>query len=69
MESRINKIINIIRSLKEEGIVNAVGNTGLTNAATPPGRLDGFDKVMVKMQRRTIIGLGKNSRNRWKPQP
>ena len=69
MESKINRIIDIIRSLKEESIANAVGNGGLTNAATPPGRLDGYDKVMGKMQRK-IIGLGKNSRNRWKkPQP
>jgi hypothetical protein len=72
MESKIDRIIGIIRSLKEEGaIVNAVGNGGLTNAATPPGRLDGYDKVMGFTRRKKIIGLGKDSRNRWKkpPQP
>ena len=71
MESKIDKIINIIRYLKEEGIVNAVGNDGLTNTSTPPGRLDGYNKVMNLTRRKKIIGLGKNSRNRWKtpPQP
>jgi hypothetical protein len=69
MESKINRIINIIRQLKEESaIVNSVGNGGLTNASTPPGRLDGYDKVMGKMQRRKIIGKGKfpGARTRWK---
>ena len=70
MESKIDRIINIIHQLREDSVIaNVVGNGGLTNAATPPGRLDGYDKVMGKMQRRKIIGLGKNSRNRWKPQP
>jgi hypothetical protein len=76
MESKINRIIDIIRSLKEEGVVggvptNAVGNGGLTGSATPPGRLDGYDKVMGFTRRKKIIGLGKDSRNRWKkpPQP
>jgi hypothetical protein len=75
MESRINRIIDIIRSLKEEGgIANAVGNGGLTNASTPPGRLDGYDKFLGdgKMRRRKqIIGKGKfpKARERWKPNP
>ena len=72
MESKINRIIDIIRSLKEEGeIVNAVGNGGLTNAATPPGRLDGYDKVMGLTRRVGIIGKGKfpGARTRWKPNP
>jgi hypothetical protein len=70
MESKIDRIIDIIRSLKEESaITNAVGNGGLTNASTPPGRLDGYDKVMGIARRKKIIGLGKDSRNRWKPQP
>ena len=66
MESKINKIIDIIRSLKEEGgIANAVGNGGLTNASTPPGRLDGYDKVMGLTSR---IGKGTlpGARKRWK---
>ena len=73
MESRINRIIDIIRSLKEESIANVVGDGGLTNAAIPPGRLDGYNKLMGKLIRKRgpVIGLGKNSRNRWKtpPQP
>ena len=64
----INKIISIVRNLKEEGIVNAVGNGGLTNASTPPGRLDGYDKVMGLTRRVGIIGKGKfpRARTRWK---
>ena len=65
----INKIISIIKPLKEEGaIVNAVGNGGLTNASTPPGRLDGYDKVMGITRRAGIIGKGKfaGARTRWK---
>ena len=73
MESKINKIINIIRQLKEEGVIaNSVGNGGLTNASTPPGRLDGYDKVMGMVRRKEIIGKGKfaGARTRWKkPQP
>jgi hypothetical protein len=69
MESKINRIINIIRQLKEESaIANVVGNGGYTNAATPPGMRDGYDKVMALTRRRRVIGLGKDSRNRWKPQ-
>ena len=72
MESKINKIINIIRQLKEEGVIaNSVGNGGLTNASTPPGRLDGYDKVMGLTRRTGIIGKGKfpGARTRWKPNP
>jgi hypothetical protein len=74
MENKINRIIDIIRSLKEEGaIANAVGNGGLTNASTPLGRLDGYDKFLGdgKMQRRGIIGKRKfpGARERWKPNP
>lgn len=67
----INKIINTIRILKEEGaIANSVGNGGLTGSATPPGRLDGYDKVLSFTRRKppTIIGKGKfpGARTRWK---
>jgi hypothetical protein len=70
MESKINRIIDIIRSLKEEVPTNAVGNGGLTGASTPPGRLDGYDKVMGLTRRAEIIGKGKfpGARKRWKPQ-
>ena len=74
MESKINKIINIIHHLKEEGgIANVVGTGGLTGSATPPGRLDGYDKVMGLIRRvpKTILGKGKfpGARKRWKDTP
>lgn len=68
----INKIISIVRNLKEEGVIggitNSVGNGGFTNASTPPGRLDGYDKVMGLTRRAGIIGKGKfpGARTRWK---
>jgi hypothetical protein len=64
----IDRIISIVRYLKEDGVIaNAVGNGGLTNASTPPGRLDGYDKVMGLTRRTTIIGKGKypGARKRW----
>lgn len=68
----IDKIISIIRELKEEGsIANSVGNGGLTSSSTPPGRLDGYDKVMqfpnIAKRKPEIIGKGKfpGSRKRW----
>ena len=68
----INKIISIVRNLKEEGVIsgitNSVGNGGFTNAATPPGLRDGYDKVMGLTRRKEIIGKGKfpGARARWK---
>ena len=65
----INKIISIVRNLKEDGVIsgitNSVGNGGFTNAATPPGLRDGYDKVMGLTRR---IGKGKfpGARARWK---
>ena len=67
----------MIRNLKEDGVIggaptNSVGNGGLTGASTPPGRLDGYDKVMGLTRRSGIIGKGKfaGARTRWKkPQP
>ena len=63
----INKIISIVRYLKEDGaIANVVGTGGLTGSSTPPGRLDGYDKVMglVKRNKKYLYG-GKGSRRRW----
>lgn len=40
----IDKIISIIRTLKEEGMV--VGSGGFTGAAEPKGPVAGYDKVM-----------------------
>ena len=65
----INKIISIVRYLKEDGaIANVVGTGGLTGSSTPPGRLDGYDKVMglVKRNKKYLYG-GKGSRKMWMP--
>ena len=40
----IDKIISIIRTLKEEGMV--VGAGGFTGSAEPKGPVAGYDKVM-----------------------
>jgi len=66
---KIDKLIETIRLLKEEGsIANVVGDGGLTGSATPPGRLDGYDMVMGRMIRRKIIGKDKfpGARTRWR---
>lgn len=69
---KIDKIIEIIRFLKEDGAVagsptNSVGDGGLTSRGQ---KLAGYDKVMKKMMRRnlpTIIGKEKfpGARKRW----
>jgi len=64
---KVDKLIEIIRILKEEGgIANVVGSGGLTGSSTPPGRLDGYDKF-IGFTRRHIIGKGKypGARKRW----
>lgn len=67
---KIDRIIQIVHNLREEGgIANAVGTGGLTGSSTPPGRLDGYDKVVLFQRRRApIIGKGKypGARTRWK---
>ena len=68
---KVDKLIQTIRFLKEEGaIANAVGTGGLTGSSTPPGRMDGYDKVMGFVRRKApqIIGKGKfpGARTRWK---
>jgi hypothetical protein len=68
---KVDKLIQTVRLLKEEGaIANVVGTGGLTGSATPPGRMDGYDKVMGLVRRRKapqIIGKGKfpGARKRW----
>ena len=68
---KLDKLIQIVHELKEDGAVggaptNSVGDGGLTSQGQ---KLAGYDKVMNKMMRRRgpIIGLGRGSRNRWKP--
>jgi hypothetical protein len=68
---KLDRLIQTIRLLKEEGaIANVVGTGGLTGSATPSGRMDGYDKVMGLVRRRKapqIIGKGKfpGARKRW----
>ena len=62
----INKIIDIIHTLKQEGgIANSVGTGGLTGSAVPPGRLDGYDKVMGFTRRSKYATGGTGSRKKW----
>ena len=63
----INKIISIIRTLKEEGGM-VVGAGGFTGSADPKGPVAGYDKVMGLTRRKGIIGKGKypGARTRWR---
>ena len=66
MDYRLNKIINIVRSLNEE--MMAAGNAGFSSASPAEGPTAGFDPVMKgKIRRRTILCKGKypGARNRW----
>lgn len=67
--NKLDRLIQIIRLIKEEGsIANVVGTGGLTSSSTPPGRMDGYDKVMGFTRRKPpIIAKGKmqGSRIRW----
>ncbi len=62
----INKIINIIHNLKEEGVVGAGAPTNNISS----GNIARYDPVMgfTKRNRPTIIAKGKmqGSRTRWK---
>lgn len=62
----INRIINIIRTLKEEGMV--VGTGGFGGSADPKGPVAGYDSIIGFTRRAKIIGKGKFSgaRTRWK---
>ena len=70
MESKINRIIDIIHQLREDGAIggaptNSVGDGGLTSKGE---KLAGYDKVMGFTRRKEIIGKGKfpGARTRWK---
>ena len=60
----INKIINIVRNLKEDAPVNSVGGGGI--AGLPPDQPPVFKKKK-KSNLPTIIGRGKfpGARKRW----
>jgi hypothetical protein len=65
MESKINRIIDIIHSLKEEGMVTGTPTNNISS-----GNIAKYDPVMGFTRRKvpTIIGKGKfpGSRTRWK---
>ncbi len=65
----INRIIGIIRNLKEEGGM-IVGSGGFTGSADPKGPVSGYDPIMGLTRRKKpkIIGKGKypGARTRWR---
>lgn len=66
----IDKIISIIRNLKEDGgmVANASGAQGAFGASSDPkGPTAGFDPVMGTQRRNKPIFLGKGSRKNWLP--
>lgn len=67
---KLNKLIELVRLLKEEGGM-VVGATGFTGAADPKGPVAGYDKVMGFTRRKSsqIIGKGTfpGARTRWRP--
>jgi len=69
----INKIISIIRNLKEDGgavgggmVANAPGTQGgFSGSSDPKGPTAGFDPVMGTQRRKKPIFLGRGSRKNW----
>jgi hypothetical protein len=75
MESKIDRIIDIIRSLKEEGMVTGAPTNSLTNPSDGKGYIAGTkqagDNPPVKKNNKYIYGAGfrKNWLQRRTPQP
>jgi hypothetical protein len=66
----IDKIISIIRNLKEDGgmVANAPGaQGGFGGSSDPKGPTAGFDPVMGTQRRKKPIFLGRGSRKNWLP--
>lgn len=61
---KVDKLIQIIRNLKEEGGM-VVGAGGFTGSADPKGPVAGYDKVMGFTKRKKYIYGGQGSRKRW----
>ena len=68
MESRINRIINIIRSLNEEGIVTG-GPTNSLAGGNIAGTVEAGDNPPVRKKNKYIYGTGfrKNWMQKRKP--
>jgi hypothetical protein len=62
MESKVDMIINIIRSLKEEGMVSGAPTTSLTSPTDGKGHIAGTveagDNPPVRKQNKYIYGTG-----------
>jgi hypothetical protein len=73
---KVDRIIDIIRNLKEEmagggGMMttgSSGGTAGFSGSADPKGPVAGYDKPLGSMRKRGIIGKGKFSgaRTRWR---
>ena len=70
MESKIDRIINIIRSLNEEGIVTGAPTNSLSGGKIA-GTVEAGDNPPVKKKNKYIYGAGfrKNWLQRRNPQP
>ena len=51
-DSRLDRICQMVRTLKEEGPTMSVGAGGYTSAADPKGPVAGYDAVLGKVDRR-----------------
>ena len=51
-DSRLDRICQMVRTLKEEGPTMSVGAGGYTGAADPKGPVAGFDPVINLVDRR-----------------
>ena len=51
-DDRLERICQMVRTLKEEGPTMSVGAGGYTGAADPKGPVAGYDPVLGKVDRR-----------------
>ena len=51
-DDRLERICQMVRTLKEEGPTMSVGAGGYTGAADPKGPVAGYDPVLAKVDRR-----------------
>ena len=51
-DNRLERICEMVRTLKEEGPTMSVGAGGYTGAADPKGPVAGYDPVLAKVDRR-----------------
>ena len=51
-DNRLERICEMVRTLKEEGPTMSVGAGGYTSAADPKGPVAGYDPVLAKVDRR-----------------